>query len=91
MGFSDWIFGAITRRLSALEAQGEWILETAETINAKLDALAADTEAEHIEVRGMIQALQDQVAAGSPVTVEQLDAIGARLDAAIIAVQAISE
>lgn len=82
---------AILQRLDALIAQGVKIMETADTINAKLDDLATKTTAEHVEVRAMIQALQDQIAAGSPVTAEQLDAIGARLDQAIVGVQAISD
>ena len=50
-----------------------------------LDAIQADEEAQKVE----IQALKDQIAAGTPVTQEQLDSLNAKADAVLARVQGI--
>lgn len=98
MGLSDWLFGAITRRLDALEAQGVDILATLSELQTKLDDINVAIDAERAEVQGLlsglrdqIQVLQDQLNAGQLVTQEQLDGLAASADAIVARVRDISE
>jgi hypothetical protein len=98
VGLSDWFFGAITRRLYALEVQGDLLLATVQELQQKIDNIGVAVDAERVEVQGLlldlrtqIQALQDQLGAGQLVTQEQLDGLAVAADAIVARVQAISE
>ncbi len=98
MGLSDWIFGAITRRLDALEAQGRNVVATLQDLQTKLEAIGTAISEERTEVQGLlaalraeIQVLQDQIGQGQLVTQEQLDGLAASADAIVERVRAISE
>lgn len=91
-------FGAILRRMDALEAQGVKIMATLEEVQAKLEAINLAITEERSEVqtllgglRDQIQALQDQIASGTVVTQEQLDGLAASADAIVSRVRDISE
>jgi len=78
--------------LAEIKKQGEKIMSSVDELNAKLDAIPpvldaiqADEEAQKVE----IQALKDQIAAGTPVTQEQLDSLNAKADAVLARVQGI--
>jgi len=82
----------VVETLTDLQAKGEKIMSSVDELNAKLDAIPpvldaiqADEEAQKVE----IQALKDQIAAGTPVTQEQLDSLNAKADAVLARVQGI--
>jgi predicted nucleic acid-binding Zn-ribbon protein len=95
----DWDLKALFKRVDALEnlfridgllqdilRKEEMIMATAQgldakldAMNPKLDAIAADAQAQKVE----IQALKDQIAAGTPVTQEQLDSLDAKADSVL--------
>lgn len=82
--------------LADLLERSNTIMTTVAEINAKLDALKTAIAAERQEVltdlqgfKDQIKALSDQIAAGTPATQADLDAIGASLDESIASTQAI--
>lgn len=86
----------VCRALSSIITNQEKIMTTVTELSAKLDALDEAITQERTEVvnaltglKGEIQTLKDQIAAGTPVSQEQLDAIGARVDAQITKTQGI--
>lgn len=61
-------------------------METLATLTQKLDDLDAAQEAERAEFLALMQAIKDR---GGPITQADMDAIGARLDAARVRAQGI--
>lgn len=89
---------AMLLKLTRLFNQGELIMATLVELNQKIADLTTAIADERTEVQGLldglrvsIQALQDQLAAGSTVSQADLDALGAALDVVILQVRAISE
>lgn len=89
---------AIMRRFTVLEEKGEQIMATLAELQAKIEAINITIDEERTQVQGLlvglraqIQALQDQIAAGSLVSQAQLDALAASADAIVARVRDISE
>lgn len=77
------ILWQILTRLRALEAQGVTIMADVQELSNELDTIKTKVDAVLVtgqEQVALIQALKDQIAAGTPVTQEQLDALDAKAD-----------
>lgn len=88
----------IEQGLRALHNQGEEIMSALTDLQDKMVAVAVAIGEEKTEVQGMlndlkarIQALQDQIAAGTPATEADLVALSAKADEIIGQVRGISE
>lgn len=73
-------------------------MEDITSLNTKVDLLTAKTQEERVQVQGLltglrgdVQRLSDQIAAGTVATQADLDALGAKIDTAIVDTDAISE
>lgn len=85
---SQWICWReyVMRRLDQIQHDQNRILtkeaqmaETIDSLNAKVDGIVTHLT----QIAADIQVLKDQIGAGSPVTQEQLDALGAKLQGAL--------
>lgn len=81
---------SIKESLAKLIHLGDTLMTDVAELNSKLDALEAGQVAERAEwlqfaaeFKTQIQALKDQIAAGTPASQADLDALGARLDSAL--------
>lgn len=78
----------ILTRLCALEAQGVQVMATVQELSDELDAIK--TAVDEVKVLGQAQvdeiaALKAQIAAGTPVSQEQLDALDTKADSILAA------
>lgn len=88
--FRTWL----NARLDAIDNQLEKIIMT----EADIEALLTQIDTETTRIAGVVQAgvdqiaaLQAQIAAGTPVTQEQLDALGAHLTTEVATLQGIGK
>ncbi len=86
--FEKWVI----KTLTAMHRQGVTIMATVDELNAKMDAIPPVLDAIEADTNGLkkqIQALSDQIAAGTPVTQAQLDALTIKADGIVNRVQSI--
>jgi len=91
----DQALAHVERRLNtlvtlsrAIQAQGSAIMATVNELSSELTAIkTAVDEVKRIDLEQIaeIQALKDQIAAGTPVTQEQLDSLDAQADSILAA------
>ncbi len=82
----------VKKNLTAIHRQGVNIMATVDELNAKMDAIPPVLDAIEADTNGLktqIQALSDQIAAGTPVTQQQLDALVVKADSILTRTQSI--
>jgi cell division protein FtsB len=86
--FEKWV----VKTLTAIHRQGVNIMATVDELNAKMDAIPPVLDAIEADTNGLkaqIQTLSDQIAAGTPVSQAQLDALVVKADGIVNRVQSI--
>lgn len=93
----NW-YNTLRAGIAAANAKGDQIMATLADLQTKMSEINDAISAERAEVqgllgglRGQIQSLQDQIAAGQLVTQEQLDALALSADAIVARIRDISE
>lgn len=82
----------VIKALTAIKKQGDKIMATVDELNAKMDAIPPVLDAIEADTNGLkaqIQTLSDQIAAGTPVTQAQLDALTIKADSILSRTQSI--